>query len=134
MASPTKATWPVVRKPFGGGQSLSSRHLTSVSPEMLCAKDRNGSAHVSANLLIRSTCPSFVSGKRRGDVWLKKPSRMGHETTICAVYLPPLPSVLLSGASRTGQCQFHPQKDRGMMDLNNSPLKYTNESFSEAAP
>jgi hypothetical protein len=72
-----------------------------VSLGMRRATVLNGSAHVSANVLISSTPASFVSGKGIGSARLKKPSRIGHETTIWQVYLSSLPSGALPGASRT---------------------------------
>ncbi len=128
-ASPTRATCPAVRSPFGGGQSYSSRNLTSVSSGMLCASDRNGSAQVAANCLMRAMPPALVSGKLSGDAWPKKPGRIGHEMAIWHVYLPLLPSGgLFPGASSTGIITV--RFGLGFQGAwFRSPLKYTNESF-----
>lgn len=85
-ASPTKATLPNVRGPRGGGQSERLSRLVSVCDGMLSIRDRKGSAHVEANLLINEMLPSSVSGTATGDGESKNPSRTGQETTIWQVY------------------------------------------------
>ncbi len=105
-ASPMRTTRPALRRPLGGGKSHSSRCLTSVSGGTASASERKGSAHVCANERISSRRPALVAGNCSGGggdgdgdgsdsdplaavlpsslLLLKtKPSRSGHDTTIC---------------------------------------------------
>ena len=69
-----------MRRSFGGGQSESSRHFTSVVDSGIdSASDLKGSAQVDANALMSRTRSSLVAGARMGSGEEKNPGRRGQD-------------------------------------------------------